>query len=145
MSSRLLTVWLTALSVAVTIGCAGGPPAERAVTEGISSIGAGIDAGHQAIEDLDVIAAKARYNPCQCPAPDFELHVEGRWTRVVIDGESQLVDDLVEQGQQSEASPGLDAFVLEGRFVGQRQFETTGIDYDVFEIDAFDHLNDPDE
>ena len=133
-SVAIVALWTVAAAAAA---CASGPPEERAVVEGRSSIAAGIDAGHRAVDDLDHLDVRARFNPCRCPAPDFEVHVEGHWRRVLIDGEDDVVDRLQERGESLESTPGLHYFRLKGTFSGRQIFPATRGEYDVFDVQEF--------
>lgn len=138
MTLRVSTRWaMTALVVAVlwfVVGCATGPPHQRAVDRASAAGAAAADAGAGAVDDIDIIEIRSRYNPCHCPAPDFEVHLRGRWQRVIVDGESQLVEKLYEQARQLEESPGLEVFRLKGELTGSQRFDETGVEYQRFEV-----------
>lgn len=126
-----------AIVVVLLTGCATGPPAERALHESRSVVSSGVEAGDRAVDEIDQIEVRSRYNPCRCPSPDFELRIEGRWQRVVIGGEDEVVEMLYERAESLASTPGLGYLWLQGEFGGQEEYPATGVEYDVFRLEDF--------
>lgn len=119
-------------------GCtSGGQPSERALEESSATILSGIDAGIDAVDSQEVVAVRARYNPCVCPAPDFEIHLRGEWIRVIKNGDQTRLEGLRDQAQTLADLPGLHHVWLEGQFDGNAVFDDTGVEYQRFEVQNF--------
>ena len=123
---------------ALLAGCAGGgEPSEQALHEGSAAIHSGVAAGVAAVDSQGVLTVEGRYNPCLCPAPDFEVRVRGEWTRVLMAGDTELVDDLRQVSQERSALPYLESLSLRGQFDGLGKFDETGVEYPLFEVEDF--------
>lgn len=130
-SASLLLVIMAAL-----IGCAsGGEPTSQALDRAEGTIGAGIDRGMDAVESQREVDLRGRYNPCQCPAPQFELYVRGRWERVILGGDEELIENIRAQLQAEEDLGRLVHAEMRGRFDGRKIFEQTGVEYEYFRVD----------
>ena len=136
---RLIVVaWLlVAGGVVVSVGCATGEPQERAMAQGASIVHTGVADGIDAVEAQDTIVMQARYNPCRCPAPDFEIHLRGQWRRVIVGGPEHQIDDLRQTARAMQGEGRLEDVWLTGQFDGQRPFDDTGVDHDYFEVLEF--------
>jgi hypothetical protein len=133
--SRLI---LLMIALSVGLGCAiGSDPAERALRRSLETTSTAVDRGERAAEAKEEIPLRGRLNPCRCPAPDFEVYTRGRWQRVVIDGDEELLSDLVEQVESAEEDGRLVSLRLSGRFEGSTAFEDTGIEYPTFLVARF--------
>lgn len=126
--ARALT---TVVLSAMVSGCASsGDPVERA----LKTVADGVEEGVEAAESVDEVAVKARFNPCRCPAPDFEVKVYGRWKRIIVAGDDEVLEELRAQAEALDEAPGLGSLRLEGEFDGTGTFEETGIEYKVFRV-----------
>lgn len=142
MTSRQLSVavfvgWAGLL--VISAGCASGSPPERAAAAATSTLADAVEQGTDAAEQQDDFEIRTRYNPCRCPAPDFEARLRDRWRRIVVTGDEPLVEELTQRARTQEASPGMTFFWLEGEFAGEEQFEQTGVEYERFELRDFRH------
>ena len=117
------------------MGCAtGGDPPERALAQSSAVVSDGVDAAITALDSQDSLILRGRYNPCRCPAPDFELHVHGHWTRVILRGDTTSLEALQVQAEELDAAPHLVYFRMTGQFDGSARFDATNAEYEVFEV-----------
>jgi hypothetical protein len=116
-----------------SLGCATGDPGQRSVEKSMSAVSSSVQAGTRASDASPELSIRARYNPCRCDAPDYELQVRGEWHRYLLGGDE---DTLSEFRQISEESKGLDIFRLRGQFSGTDVYET-GVSYPYFVVDSF--------
>lgn len=131
-----VAIQIVALSLAMTLvaGCATSDPGERALRRGNTAVASGVDSATSTTESLDSVELKGRYNPCHCPAPDFEVHLRGRWQRVIIVGEDDAIDELDAAARSLDDSSSLGFVSISGRLDETATFEETGVAYDAFYI-----------
>ena len=126
-----LALGLVMLSVA---GCATSEPGERALVRSNTAVASGVDAGTHAMETLDELELKARYNPCHCPAPDYEVYLRGNWQRIAIDGDDEIMEQLETEARALSQSSPLGFVWMTGRLNGTTTFEQTGVSYESFYV-----------
>lgn len=121
-----------ALIVATTLaaGCATSDPGERALLRGNTAVVSGIEEAESTTESLEDLKLKGRYNPCHCPAPDFEIYLRGNWQRVIIDGEDDALDELDAEARALAETSSLGFVSMTGRLDGTQTFEETGAAYE---------------
>ncbi len=142
LTSTTVLAAATVLALVSALGCATLSSEQRALHRATTTASDAADDASGALDDLDTIQLQARYNPCHCPAPDFEVQLHGRWQRVIVDGQQQLIDELRDDAARLEQSPGLAVIWLEGDVTGTERFEPTGVSYQRLEVVEF-HLDDP--
>lgn len=123
---------ISAVVLVAAIGAAcssAGTPSERALSQGYQAVFTGVDAGVSATEEQDSLALRARYNPCVCPAPDFEIHLHGQWSRAILDGDPMVLGEMALRVQGLEEAGRLYHLWLDGKFDGEAEFEDSRIDY----------------
>lgn len=124
------TVLVVALSAGIWGCLSSGDPFQRALQRTDNAVESAVDA----LDDLDQVVLLARFNPCKCPAPDFEVRIFGRWERVLVTGEEELLEELDLLARTLDEDPGLGVFRLQGQFDGTDTFEDTGIEYELFRM-----------
>ncbi len=139
MSNRALILVAACLLWIGASGCASsGEPSERALEEGSTTILSGIEAGVVATEEQDVVVVQARYNPCLCPAPDYEVQVRGEWIRIIVDGDQLVLAELDERAEALAAAPQLGYLRLRGQFDDTAELEETRVEYPRFVLEEFE-------
>ncbi len=134
---RITLFCMLLLSVWSISGCATtGDPLERTLIKSTSVVSSGVNAGAREADTSDMLTIRARFNPCRCSTPDFELHVRGVWRRHILAGDEELLSDFQTQSEQLESTPGLHYFRLRGQFSGHDRFET-GVEYPTFVVESF--------
>ncbi len=98
---------LAILPLLSLLACSSLPPAEQAHKQGQQRVAQAVGAATEAVDPSSPHPALLRFNPCDCPAPDHELLAHGRWTRVVVDADPHLQDDLSRHLSTLHARPGL--------------------------------------
>ena len=132
----LLVMALIAL-LGLSSACATPEPYERALRRSQDLVSSGVRAGLHASDTADSLQIQARYNPCRCEAPDFELRLRGRWQRHLLNGDPALLEELEQAAQQShEAGDSLRFWYLQGTFRGTRR-DPSGIEYPLFRLESF--------
>lgn len=129
-----LLSWLLVATLALSAACSTpGPPldpVQAAFSESRDAVANGVEEGLNESESVDEFAVTTRYNPCRCEAPDHEIYIHGRWTRVFLDGQEKLLGEVDEQLAQDSL---LTTVELRGSLYGD---ETTseGVEFPVFEV-----------
>ena len=124
---------------AVGVACSSaGPPSERALDEGYRAVLTGVDAGVAATEEQESLALRARYNPCNCSAPDFEVHLHGQWSRAMMEGDAMVLGEMVLRIQGLEEAGRLYHLRVEGKLNGKAEFEDTRVDYQRIQVRGFE-------
>lgn len=127
---------LFALLFASSACITGGDPLERSLSRSRNVVSSGVQAGLQASDNADSLRIQARYNPCRCDAPDFELRVRGRWERYVLNGDPALLEELQAAALLSiENDDPLRFWYLEGAFRGTRKHPSGG-EYPLFRLES---------
>lgn len=135
MMARWLSMACAAAVIgALLVGCSTGPPAQRALNQSRSIVSSGIEAGISWPDDAESIEVRARYNPCRCSAPEFEIRTYGRWKRVLLRGEPEMIEQLESEAVSLHGTRGLDFLRLQGRFDGSERYEPNGLQYERFEV-----------
>lgn len=133
-TSTLVVVLLTVATAGG--GCASLGSVDGAVDKSRSIVSSGVDEATDSAEEADV-ELQARLNPCRCPAPDFEIHVRGRWRRVIIEaGDASLVT-LRDEATTFEDSRQLAVLWLRGDFSGSATHAGSGREYPRFVLHDF--------
>lgn len=131
------SVWLLAL--VVSSGCAiGADPLQRAMDRSREVVETGVERGRSQADSRDALWVDARYNPCNCPAPAFEIYARSRWKRVIVAGEDDVVDELFDAMEGLQASGKLAGATVRGRFDGSADYEENGAEYERFVVTEFD-------
>lgn len=135
---RPLTLILAALWATVACGCATSEPRPEPQTAAVDEARAEVDEateeGSEEADDRDTYAVTARHNPCKCEAPPIEVHVYGRWERVILEGDDDRVDDVEQELRSASEEGQLAGESVEGAFDGTRRDERR-LEYRVFELD----------
>ena len=136
MTNRWLSI-LGGLLIAITASaCAvGGDPSERALRRSLEATSTALERGAQAADSVEDVPLVARHNPCRCPAPAFEIFTRGRWQRVIIDGDDQALEALLDDASEAATAGRLVTFDLWGRFNGEAEYDDQGIDYPRFVLE----------
>lgn len=123
-----------AVVAALLVGCSTATPQQRAVDRGVSTVDSAVQSATTWPDRADEIEVRGRYNPCRCPAPDFEVYAYGGWNRVILDGSREMLQELRAEAEALDETPGLVFFRLRGQFDGTAEFDSTGWDYDRFQV-----------
>lgn len=115
-----------------------GEPQQRALDRAEAAMFDGVDEGWEAVDALDEVVVRARYNPCRCPAPDFEVRIYGSWQRILVNGDTELVHELRHRASNLAEQPGLDYLRLYGQVKTPAVYEESGVEYDRFEVVDFE-------
>lgn len=139
MSSTLYRFVFLFLVLSTGVGCAmGSDPSERALRRSLEATSTAVDRGVRAAEAMEDVPLVGRFNPCRCPAPDFEIYARGRWQRIIVDGDEAIIDDLIEQARAAEEQGRLASLRLWGRLDGSADYAETAIEYPRFRVDRFE-------
>lgn len=133
----MLSMLACTLLLVLSASCASGPPGQQALDRASSLVSSAADRGDVAIDKLDTIRIRSRYNPCRCPAPDFEAHFRGHWQRVLLEGDDELLEQLQFDVEMHEERGELAVVVLEGEFTGPARFHQTAMEYERFYVVDF--------
>ncbi len=118
------------LALMISACASSGDPFQQALEDSQGALSSAVEA----VDDLDEVVLEARYNPCQCPAPDFEVRTYGRWKRVIVTGDVQVLEAMHIEAQRLEEEGTLGHLSLEGHFDGTGVFEESGVEYEIFLI-----------
>ena len=131
------TLLLLLLALMIFSGaCATPEPHQRALRRSQDLVSSGVRAGLQASDTAESLQIQARYNPCRCDAPDFELRLRGRWQRHILNGDPALLEALQAEALRSlESSDSLHFWYLQGSFRGTRR-DASGVEYPLFRLES---------
>jgi hypothetical protein len=124
------------LACLLVSGCLTADPVARAMHRSSTTVERSIRTAHLASEDPQIFALQARYNPCLCAAPDFEIYLYGAWHRHILEGEGQLLESLFSDAQTLELNGTLGRISLRGSFGGWSRLDSGG-EFPVFVVDAY--------
>ena len=117
-------------------GCAWLGAVDGAADKSRAIVSSGVDEATDSAEEADV-ELQARLNPCRGPAPDFEIHVRGRWRRVLIESGDASAATLREEASAIEESRQLAVLWLSGDFSGSATHAGSGREYPRFVLHDF--------
>ncbi len=118
------------------VGCAT-DPVDRAMARSAGAVHDGLRRAQLETEDPQAFALRARYNPCRCPAPDFEIYLYGAWRRYLLEGDEDLLAALQAEAQTLELNGHLGHLALRGRFAGFDRTEE-GLEFPVFLVESYE-------
>lgn len=130
-------LYVVLLFAGASTGCAMGvDPRERAMARSQAVVHSGVRIATRDMERHESVTLPVRYNPCRCPAPDFEIHLYGKWQRILLEGDEDVLANFYAQAEEGYTSPGLSFYRLDGRLAGRDRHET-GVEYPVFVVQGF--------
>lgn len=130
MKERLIFALIGGLAV----GCASQPevaPEQRALAAVAEDFADGVEEAREQANERPSYIFDVRYNPAQCPCPDFEVRAFGTWERVFIDGD---LDEVQRMARVAENSTSLQTFRLQGRISTTTRRTEARVEFPVFEV-----------
>lgn len=129
---------IAVLVLSLLTGCAvSSPPNERALHRSMDATAKALDRADEAAEEVDQIPLIGRYNRCHCPAPDFEIYTYGRWRRVILGGDADLLAELAQEMRQASDEGRLATLKLWGQSEARAVHQESGVEYPRFVVRRF--------